>query len=554
MKKNKVMALCLAGSMALPVTVGAAENNAGAEYYPICEEPITITIAGSLSGTTDPNATEFVEQAEEQLGIKIDYQGYNDESWKTQVTLMLAGDEFPDMMAPLWEDIGKVNTYGADGYLLPINEYLDIMPAFSAYLEEHPDYAAVLTAPDGNIYGITPYEERLVPRMKRAFINKTWLENLGLEAPTTAEELYEVLKAFKEQDANGNGDPDDEIPLSSTAFGNGAGAELLNIMHMFGIFSNTMSYSPVVDENGTVQLGQATDNYKEMLKYINKLYEEGLLDSESFIQTYDEIKAKMADGRIGVVNTSSAPFVLAGEDISYDDNWQYLDGLTSEVNDIAAAVYSPGASSTVNIAVSADTEHPEEICRFIDWLFTVDGAIAGTRGFIDVSTYWKEVPAIEGLATAEMIELEDIEKKYPGEYSSQEEYRYKKATINNAFNVRGISEGTAYGAKETMTEEELLLYCEHYGYTAWSDSMEFARRELTWVDCFPTLAYTPEDADRRTTLLTDIQMYIEQAYGQFVTGELDVEKDWDTYISTLKQIGMDELIAIEQATYDAAMK
>ena len=75
----------------------------------------------------------------------------------------------------------------------------------------------MVTNPDGHIYTL-PGKKPLRPKgCDTPFINKAWLDRLGLEMPTTVDEWYEVLKAFKEQDANGNGDPNDEIPLTGSA-------------------------------------------------------------------------------------------------------------------------------------------------------------------------------------------------------------------------------------------------------------------------------------------------------------------------------------------------
>ena len=78
------------------------------------------------------------------------------------------------------------------------------------------DALASVMNPDGTIYTLPQVNSGAELRVARKlFINKKWLENVNMEVPTTTEELYQLLKAFKEQDANGNGDPNDEIPLCS---------------------------------------------------------------------------------------------------------------------------------------------------------------------------------------------------------------------------------------------------------------------------------------------------------------------------------------------------
>ena len=116
---------------------------------------------------------------------------------------------------------------GAQGYILPLNEYLDNSSVgYAAAFEKLPGLRDYITTPDGNIYSLPNVDGSLhVQYNMKLWINTTWLENLGLEMPTTTEEFYDVLKAFKEQDANGNGDPDDEIPLSGVKSGAGTQRE-----------------------------------------------------------------------------------------------------------------------------------------------------------------------------------------------------------------------------------------------------------------------------------------------------------------------------------------
>ena len=579
MMKNwkKVIAACLAGSMVLSMAAcGSSDSNTSSEaakdssvvkqessvaasgevaeelyysttdYFPICEEPITITVAGRNQGTTNWNETEFVQVIEEQMGIKMECTQYESDVWSTQLTLMMSSDDLPDLFGGMYTNIAEINNYGIEGYLLPLNKYLDIMPNFAAFLDEHPDYKVAITASDGNIYGLPKYEANPIGKLPRTFINKTWLENLGLEKPTNVDELYEVLKAFKEQDANGNGDPNDEIPLT------GGWANLKNFLPAFGIFSNDMTYSPYVDEGGTVVLGQATENYKEMLKYLKKLYDEGLYEADALVQTDAEMRVKFQEDRAGMTTCGAAPFVLASQPNSYDQNWYALMGLTSDMNDTRTAVYNSGVTTNVRIAVSAETEYPEAICRLIDFFYTDEGVIACSNGFLGVSSVEEPVEGLDGYFVVSM--RSDYDKDYPGEYASAEEYRYKKAIINEAFVAVTSFEKTSYEIKSLLSEEELYALPDSDTYQNWATLVELARRECTAVDAFPNLVYTDEESDARTTLLTDIKMYIEQAFGQFITGEIDIDADWDTYIGTLEQMGMKKLIEIEQAAYDRAYK
>ena len=78
----------------------------------------------------------------------------------------------------------------------------------------------------------------------------------------------------------------------------------------------------------------------------------------------------------------------------------------------------------------------------------------------------------------------------------------------------------------------------------------FKTEGITGVDAYPVVSYTSEEIEQRNAVHKDITTYLEQAKAQFITGELDVEKDWDTYVSTVEQMNLEQLMEIEQAAYD----
>lgn len=512
------------------------------EGYPICDEQITVTLAGnSGSKVYDWNNNHLVGWVAENLGIKLDCTPYPKDAWESQRTLLLAGDELPDIVVNYGITMNEANKYGKDGYFLPLDEYLEYMPNFKKYLEEYPEYEKILTADDGHIYGLSQLTLSPTSLIKRVFISNKWLENVGKEVPTNVDELYEVLVAFKEQDANGNGDATDEIPVS------GGFQNHIMFMHYFGLNTNDMTYSPIVGEDGKVFLGQATENYKAMLKFVNKLHEEGLLDKDALVQTSDEFNAKCVDDRIGMYATGSAPYVHAKKDTKWDGNFTWIGGLTSDYQEEKVVPMDNVTSLSVKLAVNADTEYPEAICRLIDHFYTDEGILQGSKG-VEGKTYvfsvGQEDPEtgeilFPGYRLATGLKLEG--------YASAEETRYTVGTINNGFNLIGAFKASTAEAITLLSDEELAKTDLYYG---WANQVERGRRKLKEVSVFPTLVYTDEENDRRVTLMTDIKMYIQQAYGQFVTGELDVDKDWDAYIKTLESIGMKELMEIEQAAYD----
>lgn len=544
MKKmgKKAIAAALAAAMAtgsLSSVVMAEDANVNKEGTPICNEEITVTVSGCNANTPDWNETDQAQQIREQWGINMECTSYEADAWETQLTLMMASDELTDLVVNCAQPIDKVNGWGEEGYFLPIDEYMDYAPNLQAFFEVYPEYKAGCTAPDGHIYGLVKYNPNPIGKLVRTWIDSEWLQNVGMEAPTNVDELYEVLKAFKEQDANGNGDPDDEIPMS----GYFADAEyniLTMIMQAFGIPTHVYNYSKMLDADGNVALGQMTENYKACVTYLNKLYTEGLLDKDIFTQTLDEFRAKVKEGRVGAFG-DAAPFVAAGADITIDAKYQYLSGLTSEYNETASAVYMPGVGDTVFTAISAETEYPEAMVSLLDKFYGENGALLGAKGFEGVSWEYVEEPALGNAKLATNLT--------PEGYASSEEYRYKKATMNNAFYMVGNYEGTQYKALVDSTEE-ILNSQEVLDKYGWAVLIERLRRNLTEVDEFPTLVYTTEEVERGSSLRTDVKIYLEQTLAQFITGEVNVEEGWENYLKTLDQMGVQELLEIEQAAYD----
>ena len=149
-----------------------------------------------------------------------------------------------------------------------------IRDSIKALFEKYPALEAMCTSSDGNIYALAGWWGDIndyVPDY--LYIRQDWLDNLGLEMPKTVDELYDVLAAFKEQDANGNGNPNDEIPMATK---NGI-KQLYYLMTGFGYDTNSLWYT---DDSGKVHYAAVEDQYKEMLAFLNKCYSEGLISDD----------------------------------------------------------------------------------------------------------------------------------------------------------------------------------------------------------------------------------------------------------------------------------
>ena len=526
-----------AGSAANTENTGSADTQASSGTdsvevnetgYPITSEEITVTAAGPMpSGCEDWSQLAVIDEYANRLGIRLDCDFYETD-WETQLTLKVAGDELPDMLIGCSMNVSDVNEWGGEGYFLDLSQYMDLMPNLKAYFDQYPELEAYCTTSDGHIYGLPKLKVDMTDRLTRSFINKQWLDNLGLSMPTSIDEYYEVLVAFKEQDANGNGDPDDEIPLLFTSDSGGYTALEKTLLDAYGIFTTDPNYVLQADESGKVELANINDTYKEYLKFMHRLYAEGLMEQEAFTITGDEITTKQQGDVYGSFGCGSAPFVMANKDISYDANWMALSGMSSELHPKREASIASPVQNSILVAVNGNTEYPEALARFIDYFYTEEGMLSATKGYDGVTF---------DMVQDDLLGTEVPEMRIPDGYTSGEEFRYKGAILNEALNLveKNIDRQAMFESDREVLEKPEFV--EKYGWAARVIDA-FKSDDVTGVEAYPVVSYTSDEVEERGAVYKDITTYLKQARAQFITGELDLDKDWDTYVNTLNQMNL----------------
>ena len=170
----------------------------------------------------------WVEELEKAAGIPIKWEEVSAD-WDEKKSTMLAAGDMPDLVIGA-NAISDSDMVTFTGLFEDLSDDMDSLPNVSAMFEAVPETEAMATRPDGEIFSVPSYRRFWPQSATRQYINQQWLDNLGLEQPTTFDELHQVLLAFKNEDANGNGDPDDEIPIDWSPAGEGG----------FGFFQPSM--------------------------------------------------------------------------------------------------------------------------------------------------------------------------------------------------------------------------------------------------------------------------------------------------------------------------
>lgn len=235
------------------------------------------------------------KEIEARTGVEIEFQHPAQGQLGEQFNLMVASNKLPDVVDYGWNAYpGGAQKAIRDKKLIPLNDYLDHAPNLKKLLDDHPEWRKMASTDNGDLIGFPFIREDVTQQVFLGpAIRKDWLDQLNLSVPTTIDEWYAVLKAFKEQDPNGNGEAD-EIPILIPA------GELA----FAGAFGTPNDF---YRENDIVKYGPIEPGFKEYLATMNQWYNEGLLDKD-----FATADAKMTDAKITGNQVGSTVLFLNG--------------------------------------------------------------------------------------------------------------------------------------------------------------------------------------------------------------------------------------------------
>ncbi|MBO5867532.1 MAG: extracellular solute-binding protein [Oscillospiraceae bacterium] len=239
---------------------------------------------------------------EEQTNCNIEIVEYSGGSdMATQIsTTIAARQELPDILWGINLNSSTISTYGKEGYFVDLKPYYDdkegVAKTFWTRMDEclteyQKEYVLSKTIdPDtGGMYGVPVIETSLVDGLDfMLWINTEWLDKLNLQKPTNTQELYDVLLAFRDGDPNGNGQKD-EIPLFGSQKSSGPAQAVNWLVNLFIYFNDSHLWQDY-DGDGKIESVYTQDDYREALKFINKLYKEKLLTTMLYTASSNEMK------------------------------------------------------------------------------------------------------------------------------------------------------------------------------------------------------------------------------------------------------------------------
>lgn len=495
------------------VTEDGGEETPAEEVSLPLKETMEFTSFSALDQEYALGDNVAMKKAMEDANINITFDSVLGADITEKRNLVLASGEYPDMFFKAGLNINDLNKYGPQGIFIPLEDMIkQYAPNLSAKLDEM-DAWQYITSPDGHIYSL-PEISRPNGSNPAYWVDKKWMDNLGLQEPKSFEELYEVLKAFKEEDANGNGDASDEIPLTFTDV---VKPELLLQYADYAYDTNTKT--AVID--GELTYIPTSEKWKEFVAYITKLYQEGLMDKNSFTQKHEQQGAIGQAGDVLGTFFDAGAFLTVGRD--NDDDYILLTPFQEGTFPNNTGVI-PGT-----LAITDTCEHPEILVAWADKFYSEDGGILAWLG-------------VEG-ETYTVNDKGEWEWIIGGEYGDDIATVRSSATIQGAQNHPSIQPDFWFDNMSAEVDPDEVYLNE-----------QRAKAAALGVVPLPMMNYSDADMKTISTLKTDLDAYIDQYLAQVATGELNLEDSWEEYVATANAMGAEELTSIYQKVYSEAEK
>lgn len=526
MKRTVSTLLTLALLLAL-CGMAVADDNFNAAGYPIAKEPVTYTaLAQSMAQYADDWSEYTVQKyLSGYTNVYFDFQYISNLDWETQLNLKLVSGDIPDtIVTPL--SATQLQTYGSEGGMfLNYADYIDeYMPNMKTAFEKYPDMAALGAMLNGEIYSLVKNVwtyTMAVPMYYRGDM----MEEMGATVPTTIDEFYNLLVAAKEFYSGVEG----FYPIESQiqwvhhsffpAFGDGWQVGATNQQSGFGD-----------NGDGKVTFNYMTDQWRRYLEFFNKLYKEGLLDPEIFTLDNSAVNAKIKAGQclfIGASGTQlTAEYYKSGT-----IETKVLAPLVSQYTD-EQKVLSIAPLSLAGRVINVNCKNPEYLMRYYDMFYTeIADAFDGICGI----TSWLGVKGVDWDITEDgqnyfRILPEDTKGL------SEEEYKNKYVVSSDYIGLVVLDKFPINNPTQEMKSHESAD--NYYPY------MKYRLLDGNFK-------YTEEENSRLASLTADITTYVDTVSAQFMSGALELnDANWDNYVNTIKAMGIDEVLQIEQVGYD----
>lgn len=482
----------------------------------------------------DYNDMKIMKDLFDQTQVTVNWENVSESVYSQQKNLIFGNvDDRPDAIYHAGMSAGEIMKYAKRGVFVPISDYLEYMPNFAKILEERPDIKAQLTNPeDGKIYSLPRVEEiGLQENPNILFLNKNWAaqaiqagavdglsqEDLVDGLTLTSQQMEDLLRYFKENDMNGNGDTDDERPLSFV-YNNWQGNQC-DLYGMFGLNDN-LEHRVVVD--GKITYTIQDDRFKDATNFLAGWVSEGLIDKVSFEITQDNF---LANGK--GEETYGAFYWWESETVvSNPENYIVCSPLVGPNGDQTVCVSNNPEISIGEVVVFSQCENFPVLLAYLDRYYAPLNSAQLNYGPIGI--VYEEEPDANGKL---------VQKPLP-EGVTADELRLQNAPM-------GIVYLSDYAWEHVVNlEDRAQLRVDRLN--------QFVKPHVPDnVSPCPNLQFTLDEWNTLNDCETSLNNYVRTSLIQWLLNGGVSDSEWDTFQKDLKnKVQIDRIKEVYQAAYD----
>lgn len=463
------------------------------------------------------------KEMEKITGVKVEFQHppIDTAQQKEQFNLMITTNKLPDVIEYTWTGPngypGGPGKAIQDNKIIKLNDLIDqYAPNLKRLLDEHPDWKKQIMTDDGSIYAF-PFlrGDDKVRVFFGPVIRQDWLDKLGLKMPTTIDEWYGVLKAFKEKDPNGNGKAD-EIPIYLDK-------DLFNTDAPFlGAWGINYSF---YQDNGTVKYGPIQPEFKEFLATMNKWYKEGLLDPDFAAPNVKLFDNKMTTNLLGATAAFNGGGIGKYSGLMKDKDPNFK--LVAAPYPVLKAGDQPiwgqkdFAANGTGAAITTSNKNPIETVKWLDYAYGDKGELLFNYG-IEGESYSME--------NGKAVLKPELLNPPAGISSQQAIAKYTRSTWSAPFVL-----------SDNFQLQYLALPQQKDALSIWSQPT--VERKM------PLVTPTQDEASKFASVMTNIETYRDEMLLKFIMGVEPID-NFDKYVSKIQSMGIGDAIQIQQTALE----
>ncbi|NMM94586.1 extracellular solute-binding protein [Bifidobacterium oedipodis] len=367
MKKKFLGAIAAVGALSMVLAgCGAGEDaQTASDGKPIIE----VLVQYDSTNRKKIDTNKWISDLEKDAGVHIKWTVVQQDAWGQKKSTLLAGGNVPQV---------SIRAFNPDDatkfpYFEELGQHLDKLPNLKAFFKENPAAQRMVSDLNGKFY-IGPAQFYEGKNSQHWMINKTWLDKLGLQMPTTWDELDKVLEAFKTQDPNGNGKAD-EIPFNLNGIGTGTYGWWTPMLALNSTGSVTQAQGGPWQQGITVKDGKVgswmtSDNLRQVIEWYSKLFGEGLIPKDALSNDVDELPGTEKDATVGVAFTYNQDAFGTHGDEYVSMPTPKADASMADSDVVWDASGDYGKYENYHLAIKKDAPNMDAVLKLVNLLYS----------------------------------------------------------------------------------------------------------------------------------------------------------------------------------------